>query len=84
MLSVEAHAMSYHIFISFQLRDLFYFIVILSVFIVSFGVGFQALLDPHEPSSWYTLVGVLWRSYWQMYGELFVGEDGLGNTFSFM
>ena len=61
-----------------QLRDLFYFFIILSVFIVSFGVAFHALLDPHQPTSWYTLVGVLWRTYWQMYGELFVGEDGLG------
>ena len=60
------------------MRDLIYFILILLVFIVSFGVGFQALLDPHEPVSWYTLVGVFWRTYWQMYGELFIGEDGLG------
>lgn len=62
----------------FQMGDLFQFILILSVFIISFGVAFQALLDPNKPPSWDLLVDILWRSYWQMYGELLIDDGGMG------
>ncbi|ELT91987.1 hypothetical protein CAPTEDRAFT_196769 [Capitella teleta] len=63
-----------------MLRDLFQFILILMVFIVSFGVAFQAILDSNQPPSWTLLVNVIWRPYWQMFGELFLEDatDGMG------
>ena len=64
----------------FQMGDLFYFILILAVFIVSFGVAFQALLDPNQPPSWGMFSDILWRSYWQMFGELLIDDatEGMG------
>lgn len=58
----------------FQMADLFQYMFIISVFIISFGIAFQALLDPNKPVSWSLLVDILWRPYWQMYGELYL-ED---------
>ena len=66
----------------FQLRDLFQFMAILAVFIVSFGIAFQAVISPNQPPSWNVVADVLWRPYWQMYGELFL-EDGMGTSFDF-
>ena len=65
-----------------QLKDLFQFMLILAVFIISFGVAFQALLDPNKPPSWNLLVNIIWRPYWQMYGELFLEDstDGMGTA----
>ena len=59
--------------------------VILMVFIVSFGVAFQALVDPNKEPSWELLSNVLWRSYWQMLGQVFLDDstEGMGNTSDF-
>ena len=59
------------------MKDLLQFVLILAVFIISFGIAFQALLDPNKPSSWSLLVDVLWRPYWQMYGEMYL-DDTMG------
>ena len=67
-------------FSMFQLRDLFQFMTILAVFIVSFGIAFQAIISPNQPPSWNVVADVLWRPYWQMYGELFIEDvtEGMG------
>ena len=54
------------------------FFVILSVFLLSFGIAFQCILEPGEKPSWNLLVDLLWRPYWQMYGELFIDDKDLG------
>ena len=58
--------------------------VILMVFIVSFGVAFQAMLDPNKEPSWELLSNILWRSYWQMLGEVFLDDttEGMGDYYS--
>ena len=60
------------------MADLFIFFSILSVFIISFGIAFQSILEPNEPPSWNLLADLLWRPYWQMFGELFVEDADLG------
>ena len=57
--------------------------LILGIFILSFGVAFQAILNPAQPVSADVLVDVLWRPYWQMFGELFIDDatTGMGITF---
>jgi hypothetical protein len=58
-----------------------FFLLILLVFIMSFGVAYQANLYPNAPAKWVLLKDVLYQPYWQMYGELFLrnieGKEGL-------
>ena len=56
------------------MKDMSQFMMIMFVFIFSFGITFQALLDPNKESSWSLLADVLWRPYWQMYGELMTAD----------
>uniref|UniRef100_A0A8W8JN38 Ion transport domain-containing protein n=1 Tax=Magallana gigas TaxID=29159 RepID=A0A8W8JN38_MAGGI len=56
--------------ISRMLNDLRFFLLILVVFILSFGVTYHANLYPNAPQQWSVLKDVLYYPYWQMYGEL--------------
>ena len=49
-------------------------IVILVIFIVAYGVASQALRYPNSEPSWSLLKDVVYKPYWQMYGELFLEE----------
>ena len=63
-----------------QMKDLVYFLVILGVFILSFGIAFQALIDNgNVQPTWDLLADIVYRPYWQMYGELFLDDDGMGS-----
>jgi len=57
-----------------QLTELVKFLLVLGVFVISFGIAFQAILHPNQRPSLTTLGDILWRPYWQMFGELFL-ED---------
>ena len=54
--------------------DLIYFIIILMVFIVAYGLAMQAILYPNSPLEPALVQDVLRKAYWQMYGELFLEE----------
>lgn len=58
----------------FQLVDLGLFLVILLLAVVAFGVINQTILNPMAPFDLELLNRVLYRPYFQMYGELFL-ED---------
>ncbi|XP_061196286.1 transient receptor potential cation channel subfamily M member-like 2 [Saccostrea echinata] len=66
------------IMISRMLTDLMFFLLILLVFILSFGVAYHANLYPNSPKEWVLLKDVVYHPYWQMYGELFL-ENKEGN-----
>ena len=70
-----------HLIILLQVADLVIFFVILSVFLISFGIAFQSILGPNQPPSWNLLADLLWRPYWQMFGELFVEDSDLGEIY---
>ncbi|CAH1793997.1 unnamed protein product, partial [Owenia fusiformis] len=53
-----------------MLTDLLFFIAILLVFILAYGVASQALRYPNAPVSWNLLKDIVYLPYWQMYGEL--------------
>ncbi|XP_021379559.1 transient receptor potential cation channel subfamily M member 1-like [Mizuhopecten yessoensis] len=55
-----------------MLTDLMFFFAILAVFVLSFGIAYQANLFPNDPPSWKLLRQVVYLPYWQMYGELFL------------
>ncbi len=58
----------------FQMVDLSFFVVILMVFIIAYGVASQVILYPNSEFGWELLRDVLKKPYWQMYGELFLEE----------
>jgi len=60
------------------LTELIKFLLLLAVFIISFGVAFQAILHPNQTPSWGTLGDIVWRPYWQMFGELFLDDVSVG------
>lgn len=49
-----------------------FFLLILLVSMLGFGVTYQANLYPNAPLQWSILKDVLYHPYWQMYGELFL------------
>ena len=66
----------------FQMDDLKQFVIILLVFLVSYGISLEAVMFPGpgqyaRNDTWKSIVGVLEKPYWQMYGELFL-EDITG------
>ena len=52
--------------------DLLFFICILFVFLIAYGVAAQAILFPNTTDFLDVVQGVFFRSYFQMYGELFM------------
>jgi transient receptor potential cation channel subfamily M protein 2 len=61
------------------LEDLKQFVIILAVFIISYGVALQAALYPNTDNFWDIIKGIIEKPYFQMYGELFY-EDFTGIT----
>ena len=61
-----------------MLIDLWYFVVILIVFIICYGVASQVVMYPHQQLG-QAVRGVLDNPYWQLYGELFL-DHILGNN----
>ena len=50
------------------------FLLIMVVFLLAYGVAQQAILFPNEGPSWALIPKILFRPYFQVYGELFI-ED---------
>ncbi|XP_077865498.1 transient receptor potential cation channel subfamily M member-like 2 [Saccoglossus kowalevskii] len=57
-----------------MLRDLLHFVVILVIFLLSFGYATQALLTPNQDPHISVLWTSLYRPHWQLYGWLFLDE----------
>ncbi|XP_038076611.1 transient receptor potential cation channel subfamily M member 5-like isoform X1 [Patiria miniata] len=62
------------IMITKMLLDLTSFVCILAVFLIGYGVACQAILYPNSTHPASIARGVLYRSYFQLYGQLFL-ED---------
>ncbi|XP_064608301.1 transient receptor potential cation channel subfamily M member 2-like [Liolophura sinensis] len=56
------------IMIKLMLTDLVFFLLILFVFVVSFGTAYHANLYPNTELSWNILKNVIYIPYWQTYG----------------
>ena len=54
--------------------DLMFFICILFVFILAYGVVAQALRFPNSNATYKLFIDVIYLPYWQIYGELFLDE----------
>lgn len=52
--------------------DLMFFVAILAVFLIGYGIASQAILFPNETDVSVIMRGILMRSYFQIFGELFL------------
>ena len=59
--------------------DLAFFVMILLLVIIVFGVILQSIVNPETELKWDILNAVFYYPYFQMYGEIFL-EDGLFKT----
>ncbi|XP_022086912.1 transient receptor potential cation channel subfamily M member 3-like isoform X2 [Acanthaster planci] len=65
-----------------MIRDLLYFMLILLVFLVSYGVARQAILYPRSEWEWKILADIFLIPYWQVYGELFPDAENNQDTYN--
>ncbi|XP_048583807.1 transient receptor potential cation channel subfamily M member 7 isoform X3 [Nematostella vectensis] len=72
--SVSKDLGPYVVMIGRMTIDMMYFLVIMVVFLLAYGVAQQAILFPHEKPSWELITKIFFRPYFQVYGELFI-ED---------
>lgn len=59
---------------SLQMIDMLYFVVIMLVVLMSFGVARQAILHPDEEPSWRLARNIFYMPYWMIYGEVFADQ----------
>lgn len=61
----------------FQVANMFYIVVIMTIVLLSYGVPRKAILYPNEEPSWTLAKDVVFQPYWMMYGEVYAYEiDG--------
>lgn len=60
-----------------QMKDIFFFLFFLSVWLLAYGVTTQALLHPHDSRLEWIFRRVLYRPYLQIFGQIPLDEiDG--------
>lgn len=57
-----------------QMIDMMYFVIIMLVVLMSFGVARQAILHPNEDPSWMLARNIFFMPYWMIYGEVFADQ----------
>ena len=57
-----------------QVKDMMYFIVILLVVLMAFGVVRQSIMYPNEDPDWMLIRNVFLKPYFMIYGEVYAGE----------
>ncbi|XP_067871310.1 transient receptor potential cation channel subfamily M member 1-like [Heterodontus francisci] len=67
----------YVMMIGKMMVDMLYFVVIMLVVLMSFGVSRQAILHPDEEPSWRLARNIFYMPYWMIYGEVFADQIDL-------
>lgn len=62
------------VFFSVQVKDMIYFIVILLVVLMSFGVARQSILNPGKEPEWRLARDIFLEPYFMIYGEVYAGS----------
>ena len=66
------------------MKDLLSFLLILLVFVIAFGVAMQITLYPNTQLEVGLMRDVVRKSYWRIYGELFLDElEGICDSFQY-
>uniref|UniRef100_A0A8C7W4I3 Transient receptor potential cation channel, subfamily M, member 1b n=1 Tax=Oncorhynchus mykiss TaxID=8022 RepID=A0A8C7W4I3_ONCMY len=61
----------YVMMIGKMMIDMLYFVIIMLVVLMSFGVSRQAILHPDEEPTWRLARNIFYMPYWMIYGEVF-------------
>uniref|UniRef100_H3AGJ3 Transient receptor potential cation channel, subfamily M, member 3 n=1 Tax=Latimeria chalumnae TaxID=7897 RepID=H3AGJ3_LATCH len=64
----------YVMMIGKMMIDMMYFVIIMLVVLMSFGVARQAILNPSEDPSWKLAKNIFYMPYWMIYGEVFADQ----------
>uniref|UniRef100_A0A8C7ZWD5 Transient receptor potential cation channel, subfamily M, member 3 n=1 Tax=Oryzias sinensis TaxID=183150 RepID=A0A8C7ZWD5_9TELE len=72
----------YVMMIGKMMIDMMYFVIIMLVVLMSFGVARQAILNPNEDPSWMLARNIFFMPYWMIYGEVFA--DQIDRVFVFI
>ncbi|XP_029471791.1 transient receptor potential cation channel subfamily M member 3 [Rhinatrema bivittatum] len=64
----------YVMMIGKMMIDMMYFVIIMLVVLMSFGVARQAILFPTEEPSWRLAKNIFYMPYWMIYGEVFADQ----------
>ncbi|XP_043920309.1 transient receptor potential cation channel subfamily M member 3 isoform X3 [Protopterus annectens] len=64
----------YVMMIGKMMIDMMYFVIIMLVVLMSFGVARQAILNPSEDPSWMLARNIFYMPYWMIYGEVFADQ----------
>ncbi|CAL8325183.1 unnamed protein product [Gadus morhua 'NCC'] len=67
----------YVMMIGKMMIDMMYFVVIMLVVLMSFGVSRQAILHPDEEPTWRLARNIFYMPYWMIYGEVFADSIDL-------
>lgn len=59
-----------HIFLCFQMKDVFFFLFFLCVWLVAYGVATEGILRPQDRSLPSILRRVFYRPYLQIFGQI--------------
>ncbi|XP_072942327.1 transient receptor potential cation channel trpm [Epargyreus clarus] len=57
-----------------MVKNMIYFVVLLLVVLMSFGVARQAILYPDKEASWYLIREIFYQPYFMLYGEVFAND----------
>ncbi|XP_061384203.1 transient receptor potential cation channel trpm isoform X6 [Danaus plexippus] len=57
-----------------MVKNMIYFVVLLLVVLMSFGVARQAILYPDKEASWYLIREIFFQPYFMLYGEVFAPD----------
>lgn len=55
-----------------MVKNMIYFVVLLLVVLMSFGVCRQAILFPNREASWDSVKAVFYQPYFMLYGEVVI------------
>lgn len=58
----------------YQVVDMSYYIIILLIVLMSYGIVRQSIHFPNEEPSWRIVRNMFFYPYWMIYGELFADE----------
>ncbi|KAL1431159.1 hypothetical protein MTO96_014543 [Rhipicephalus appendiculatus] len=71
ILSVNKYLGPYVTMIGKMVINMMYFVVLLLVILMSYGVARQSILHPQETASWGLIKNIFFMPYWMIYGEVF-------------
>lgn len=77
---LQVHRLQPDATLSLQMKDVFFFLFLLAVWVVSFGVAKQAILIHNESRAEWIFRGVIYHSYLTIFGQIPAYIDGRMHT----